>query len=172
MPPNAGMAVQGDAFMRAGWVMATRSLLYFFILIHQSAMAPRTNTIRFLHTSDWQLGMTRHFLSDEAAPRFSQDRIQAIGQLGEHARQYRVSFIVVAGDVFESNQLSRRTVARTIEALEALPVPITGAGLNRGGSRRGAVANQTSQCRPVRRNAGDFDAHGWRATCRRLPWTA
>ena len=87
-------------------------------------MAPRTNTIRFLHTSDWQLGMKRHFLSDEAAPRFSQDRIQAIGQLGEHARQYKASFIVVAGDVFESNQLSRRTVARTIEALEALPVPI------------------------------------------------
>ena len=39
-------------------------------------------TIRFLHTSDWQLGMTRRFMSDEAAARFSQDRINAIKQLG------------------------------------------------------------------------------------------
>lgn len=81
-------------------------------------------TIRFLHTSDWQLGMTRHFLSDEAAARFSQDRIDVIKQLGELAKEHDASFIVVAGDVFESNQLSRQTVMRTIEALKTLPVPI------------------------------------------------
>ena len=81
-------------------------------------------TIRFLHTSDWQLGMTRHFLSDEAAARFSQDRIDAIKQLGELAKEHGAAFIVVAGDVFESNQISRQTVLRAIEALKTLPVPI------------------------------------------------
>lgn len=83
-----------------------------------------TGKVRFLHTSDWQLGMTRAFLSEEAAPRFSQARIDAITRLGELASQHAASFIVVAGDVFESNQLSRQTVLRSLNALEALPVPV------------------------------------------------
>lgn len=80
--------------------------------------------IRFIHSSDWQLGMTRAFLSDEAAPRFSQARIDAITRLGKLAIEHDAVFIVVAGDVFESNQLSRQTVLRTLDALEALPVPV------------------------------------------------
>jgi DNA repair exonuclease SbcCD nuclease subunit len=68
--------------------------------------------------------MTRAFLSEEAAPRFAQARIDAITRLGELAKQHDAAFIVVAGDVFESNQLSRQTVLRTLDALEALPVPI------------------------------------------------
>ena len=87
-------------------------------------MSTATNTVRFLHSSDWQLGMTRHFLSDEAAARFSQDRIDAIKRLGELAKEHDAAFIVVAGDVFESNQLSRQTVLRTIEALKTLTVPV------------------------------------------------
>lgn len=87
-------------------------------------MTTANNMIRFLHSSDWQLGMTRHFLSEEAAPRFSQDRIDAIKKLGDLAKDHEAAFIVVAGDVFESNQLSRQTVLRTIEALETLPVPV------------------------------------------------
>lgn len=81
-------------------------------------------TVRFLHSSDWQLGMTRAFLSNEAAARFSQARIDAITRMGELAAEHRLAFIVVAGDVFESNQLSRQTVLRTLDALQALPVPI------------------------------------------------
>ncbi len=80
--------------------------------------------MRFLHTSDWQLGMTRAFLAPEAAARFSQARIDAIRRLGELASEHDARFIVVAGDVFESNQISRETLARTLEALKGLPVPV------------------------------------------------
>lgn len=83
-----------------------------------------TETVRFIHSSDWQLGMTRAFLSEEAAPRFGQARIDAITRLGELASEHDAAFIVVAGDVFESNQLSRQTVRRTLDALKELPVPI------------------------------------------------
>lgn len=83
-----------------------------------------TDTVRFIHSSDWQLGMTRAFLSEDAAPRFGQARIDAITRLGELAIEHDAAFIVVAGDVFESNQLSRQTVSRTRDALKALPVPI------------------------------------------------
>lgn len=81
-------------------------------------------TIRFIHTSDWQLGMTRAFLSEEAGARFSQDRINAITTLGKLATKHAAKFIIVAGDVFESNQLSRQTLLRSLDALKALPVPI------------------------------------------------
>ena len=80
--------------------------------------------IRFIHSSDWQLGMTRAFLGEEAGARFSQARINAISTLGTLAKKHDAKFIVVAGDVFESNQLSRQTLARALDALGALPVPI------------------------------------------------
>ena len=80
--------------------------------------------IRFIHTSDWQLGMTRAFLTPEASARFSQARIDAIAKLGAIATERDARFIVVAGDVFESNQVSRETLVRTLDALNALPVPV------------------------------------------------
>lgn len=79
---------------------------------------------RFLHTGDWQLGMTRHFLSEEAQARFSQDRLDAIRALGRVAEQERCEFVVVCGDVFESNQVDRRTLVRAAEALREIQVPV------------------------------------------------
>ena len=38
--------------------------------------------MRFLHTADWQLGMTRHFLNGEAQPRYSASRREAVAALG------------------------------------------------------------------------------------------
>jgi DNA repair exonuclease SbcCD nuclease subunit len=87
-------------------------------------MTKGRSSIKFIHSSDWQLGMTRAFLSPEAASRLSQARIDAITTLGNLAKEHRAQFIVVAGDVFESNQLSRQTLMRAIDALESLPVPI------------------------------------------------
>ena len=83
-----------------------------------------STTTRFIHTSDWQLGMTRAYLHPEAAARFGQARIDTIRRLGELATEHGAQFIVVAGDVFESNQLSPQTVMRTLDALRSLPVPI------------------------------------------------
>lgn len=87
-------------------------------------MTKSSKPIRFIHSSDWQLGMTRAYLSDEASARFSQDRINAIARLGALAQEHDASFIVVAGDVFESNQLSRQTLLRALDALQALTVPV------------------------------------------------
>ena len=53
--------------------------------------------MRFLHTSDWQLGITRYFLSEEAQARFTQDRIDAIRAIGRLAEVEKAEFVVVAG---------------------------------------------------------------------------
>lgn len=81
-------------------------------------------SVRFLHTADWQLGMRRHFLGEEALPRFQQARIDAIRSLGRLARAERCAFLVVAGDVFESNQIDRTTLRRAVEALREVELPV------------------------------------------------
>lgn len=80
--------------------------------------------VRFLHTADWQLGMTRHYLAGEAESRFRQARIDAVAHMAGLASEHRCDFVVVAGDVFETNQVDRATVARTVEALRRFPVPV------------------------------------------------
>ena len=80
--------------------------------------------IRFLHSGDWQLGMTRSVLDDDAHARFVEARFSAIRRLGDLAATTRCAFVVVCGDVFESNRVDRRTVARALEALAAVPVPV------------------------------------------------
>ncbi|MCK5240827.1 metallophosphoesterase [bacterium] len=80
--------------------------------------------IRFLHTSDWQLGMTRRFLSEEAQARYTQARFDAIRTMGRIAKEKQCQFMVVCGDSFESNQVDRKTVVRAIEALKEVTVPI------------------------------------------------
>lgn len=83
-----------------------------------------TSAIKFLHSSDLQIGMTRWFLSSEAQARFDDDRIRSIERMGEVACQHDCQFIVVAGDVFEHNSLHQRTTGRALDALRALPVPV------------------------------------------------
>ena len=80
--------------------------------------------IRFLHTGDWQLGMTRHFFSEGVQERFTQSRFDAIRELGRIAKQEDCQFMVVCGDVFESNLVDRKTILRAIEALKDVNVPV------------------------------------------------
>ena len=80
--------------------------------------------VRFMHSADWQIGMTRRWLQPEAQARFTAARIEAIRRMGRIAQTEGCEFLVVAGDVFESNQLQPQTVLRALEALAEVPVPV------------------------------------------------
>lgn len=80
--------------------------------------------LRFVHTADWQLGMTRYFLSGEAQARYTAARIDAIGRIGELAVAERAEFVLVCGDVFESNAVSPQVVRRSLAAMGRLGVPV------------------------------------------------
>jgi DNA repair exonuclease SbcCD nuclease subunit len=73
--------------------------------------------IRFLHTAAGQMGLWRHFLHPEAQARFTADRIDAIRRIGALANEVHAGFVVVAGDVFESNLLDRATIRRALDAM-------------------------------------------------------
>ena len=77
--------------------------------------------VRFLHTADWQLGMARHFLGDEAQLRFSAARLDVIERIGSLAIEEGCEFVVVCGDVFESNQVQRQVLVRAFEKMAATP---------------------------------------------------
>jgi DNA repair exonuclease SbcCD nuclease subunit len=79
---------------------------------------------RFLHTSDWQLGVTRQFLSAGSQARWAEARFEGIRNLGRIAKEELCEFIVVAGDVFESNQVDRRTILKACEAMASIEIPI------------------------------------------------
>lgn len=80
--------------------------------------------MRFLHTADWQLGMTRHFLAGEAQPRYAAARRDAVAALADAAAETQAEFVVVAGDVFEHNQLAPELVGKSLEAIRGIGIPV------------------------------------------------
>jgi DNA repair exonuclease SbcCD nuclease subunit len=68
--------------------------------------------------------MTRHFLSEGAQERYSQARFDAIRTMGRIAKDQNCQFMLVCGDAFESNLVDRKTVARAMEALKEVSVPV------------------------------------------------
>jgi DNA repair exonuclease SbcCD nuclease subunit len=80
--------------------------------------------VRFIHSADWQLGMTRHFLSAEAQARYSEARLEAIKEIAKLAEVESCAFVVVSGDVFDSNHLDRQVVVRALDAMSSFTVPL------------------------------------------------
>ena len=80
--------------------------------------------MRFLATADWQLGMPAARLPDEARSRFQDARIEVIERIGALAAEHLVAFVVVCGDIFDSNQLDRRVVVRAADALASIDCPV------------------------------------------------
>jgi DNA repair exonuclease SbcCD nuclease subunit len=80
--------------------------------------------MRFVHTADWQLGMTRHFLAGESQPRYSAARRDAVAGMHSLAAEVGAEFIVVAGDVFEHNQLAAQVISQSLEAMRAIGIPV------------------------------------------------
>ena len=126
--------------------------------------------MRFIHTADWQLGMTRHFLNGEAQPRYSAARRDAVAGLRDLVAETGAEFVVVAGDVFEHNQLAPRVVGQSLEAMRAIGVPVYLLPGNHDPLDAGSV--YTSALFAVgaprqRRGAGPVGrASRWRRACR------
>ena len=80
--------------------------------------------MRFLHTSDWQLGLARYYLDADARARHAADRLEAVRRLGEIAHEDGAAAVVVAGDVFESNRVDGTTLRRGLDAMGSVGVPV------------------------------------------------
>lgn len=103
-------------------VLAMMATLPLFPGSSSNSSSPQDG-VTFLHTADWQLGMVRHFLGPEAQARYDQARIDAIERIVDLAAESGAAFVVVAGDVFDANQVDRQVVLRACEAMRSLPCP-------------------------------------------------
>ncbi|MEJ4112189.1 exonuclease SbcCD subunit D [Corynebacterium kroppenstedtii] len=103
-------------------------------VIHHGHTSPRAHA-RILHTSDWQLGMTRWFLEPDShgdddgglnsQALYTGARFAAIQRMADVAHQRDCDLVVVAGDVFDKDNVGKRIQSRFIEAIEHFaPIPI------------------------------------------------
>ena len=76
-----------------------------------------SGVVRFVHSADWQLGRAPYYLSDEARTRFRSARVDVVGTIGDLAMQERCGFVVVCGDVFESNHIDRQVLVRALDKM-------------------------------------------------------
>lgn len=78
---------------------------------------------RFLHTADWQIGRQFASFDPEHAPILAEARIKAVAALARLAAEQRVDAVLVAGDVFDAQTVSERTIRRLFNALGAFQGP-------------------------------------------------
>lgn len=79
--------------------------------------------MRFVATADLQIGMPARGLGDEGAA-FRHARIAVIETLGRVAREHAASALVIAGDLFDRVPVEAPDLARTMDAIAALDVPV------------------------------------------------
>tara|TARA_R110002110_G_scaffold415559_1_gene650662 strand:+ start:18676 stop:19818 length:1143 start_codon:yes stop_codon:yes gene_type:complete len=74
-------------------------------------------SIRFLHTSDWQIGKVFRFVDDGTMGLLQEARLAAITRLGELALKHDANHVFVAGDVYDMEALSRRSLNQPLERM-------------------------------------------------------
>ncbi|MFQ3577551.1 MAG: DNA repair exonuclease [Verrucomicrobiia bacterium] len=79
--------------------------------------------MKFVHTSDWQLGMAAASVG-AAGARVREERLAAGARVVQCAVEEKAEALVVAGDLFESNAVERSLVSRAAEILAAFPRPV------------------------------------------------
>lgn len=78
---------------------------------------------RILHTADWQLGRQYARFEPDDAAILADARFQAVKAIAELAVKESVDAIVVAGDVFDMQTVSERTLRRPFQDMSAFPGP-------------------------------------------------
>ena len=72
--------------------------------------------VRFLHTSDWQMGM-RAVHAGIKAKKVRDMRFESALCVAKLAKEHRVQFVIIAGDVFEHHDVDEVVVKRTVDIL-------------------------------------------------------
>ena len=78
-------------------------------------------TVRLIHTSDWQIGKVFRFLDNATMGLLQDARLRAITQLGQLAVAHRAGHILVAGDVYDMEALSPRSLNQPLERMRGFP---------------------------------------------------
>jgi DNA repair exonuclease SbcCD nuclease subunit len=78
---------------------------------------------RFLHTADWQIGRQYGRFAPEDATVLAEARFAVVERIAALAARERVDAVLVAGDVFDAQAVSDRTIRRLFNALRGYEGP-------------------------------------------------
>ena len=78
---------------------------------------------RFIHTADWQIGRTYPRFDAEDAALIAEARFETVERIARLAAERAADAVLVAGDVFDAQTVSDRTVRRLFNALASYPGP-------------------------------------------------
>lgn len=79
--------------------------------------------IHFLHTADWQIGRQYGQFETDDAALLAEARFDAVARIAALAAERQVDAVLVAGDVFDTQGVSDRTIRRLFAALAAYAGP-------------------------------------------------
>lgn len=74
-------------------------------------------TIRFLHSADWQIGKVFRFVDQETMGVLQNARLNAIDRLGKIAVEEDLRHVLVAGDVYDAENLSTKSLNQPLERM-------------------------------------------------------
>lgn len=72
---------------------------------------------KYLHTSDWQIGKVFRFVDDGTMGLLQEARLAAIDKLGKVAIKHGANHILVAGDVYDMETLTTRSLNQPLERM-------------------------------------------------------
>lgn len=76
--------------------------------------------MRLIHTADWQIGKVFRFVDDATMSLLQEARLEAIATIGGLAQAHGALTVLVAGDLYDHDGLSDRTLFQPIERMRAL----------------------------------------------------
>ena len=80
--------------------------------------------VKFLHTSDWQMGM-QAIQAGLKAKEVRNTRFDAALRVVNLAKEHQVEFVIIAGDIFEHHDVDEVVVKRTVDILnEFAPIAV------------------------------------------------
>ena len=78
---------------------------------------------KILHTADWQIGRQYGRFAPEDAATLAEARLSAVERIAELATREQVQAVLVAGDVFDAQTVSDRTIRRLFNAMQGYTGP-------------------------------------------------
>lgn len=100
--------------------------------------------VRFLHTSDWQMGM-RAVHAGNKSKDIRIKRYETALKVLNLAKKNNVDFVIIAGDIFEHNDIDEIVVKKTVDILNQFaPIPVFIIPGNHDPSLPGAIWDRSS----------------------------
>jgi DNA repair exonuclease SbcCD nuclease subunit len=82
--------------------------------------------MKFIHTADWQIGMTFHGFKEKARILMEDDRLEVIETIAKYSSDPKnaIDFVLVCGDMFDTPRVAESLVKKTFKKIERIGKPV------------------------------------------------